>query len=99
MHKTNKEMRDDKEALTLQETQQIALEILHTVAEICEQLELRYYLVYGTLIGAVRHHGFIPWDDDVDIMMPRPDYEQFLKGYRGYNEFYQVQDYCTDHSY
>ena len=79
MHKTNKEMRDDKEALTLQETQQIALEILHTVAEICEKLELRYYLVYGTLIGAVRHHGFIPWDDDVDIMMPRPDHDKLME--------------------
>ena len=79
MHKTNKEMRDDKEALTLQETQQIALEILHTVARICEEQDLRYYLVYGTLIGAVRHHGFIPWDDDVDIMMPRPDHDRLME--------------------
>ena len=73
------EMNAGREALTLQETQQIALEILHTVAGICEKLELRYYLVYGTLIGAVRHYGFIPWDDDVDIMMPRPDHDLLME--------------------
>ena len=65
--------------LTIKETQQISLEILHTVAEICEEQQIRYALIYGTLIGAVRHHGYIPWDDDVDIMMPRPDYERFLE--------------------
>ena len=66
------------EELTINEIQKISLEILHTVAEICEEQSFRYTLMYGTLIGAVRHHGYIPWDDDVDIMMPRPDYEQFL---------------------
>lgn len=64
--------------LTIQETQKISLEILHTIAGICEEQHLRYALIYGTLIGAVRHHGYIPWDDDVDIMMPRPDYEKLL---------------------
>ena len=64
--------------MTMRETQQAALEILHTVAQICEEKNFRYYLVYGTLIGAVRHNGFIPWDDDVDIMMPRPDYDKLL---------------------
>ncbi|WP_420313780.1 LicD family protein [Blautia obeum] len=44
--------------------------MLHTVSEICEAQHLRYSLIYGTLIGVVRHHGYIPWDDDVDIMMP-----------------------------
>lgn len=64
--------------LTMQETQKVSLEILRTVAEICEAQSLRYSLIYGTLIGAIRHHDYIPWDDDVDIMMPRPDYEKFL---------------------
>lgn len=67
-----------KKPLTIRQTQQISLEILHTVAEICEEQNLRYFLIYGTLIGAIRHHGYIPWDDDVDIMMPRPDYDRLL---------------------
>lgn len=67
-----------KDSLTTLQTQKISLEILHTIASICEVNGFRYYLIYGTLIGAVRHHGYIPWDDDVDIMMPRPDYDQLM---------------------
>jgi lipopolysaccharide cholinephosphotransferase len=67
-----------KKQLTMAETQAISLEVLRTVADICEQQGLRYALIYGTLIGAVRHHDYIPWDDDVDIMMPRPDYDKLL---------------------
>lgn len=64
--------------LTIQEIQAVSLEILKAVTDVCEELNLRYALIYGTLIGAVRHHGYIPWDDDVDIMMPRPDYDKLL---------------------
>lgn len=67
-----------KRELTIKQTQEISLEILKIVADICEEQDLRYYLIYGTLIGAVRHKGYIPWDDDVDIMMPRPDYDRLL---------------------
>ena len=68
-----------KKELTINETQTISLEILKIIADICEEQNLRYYLIYGTLIGAIRHKGYIPWDDDVDIMMPRPDYDKLLE--------------------
>ena len=56
----------------------IELDILVKFAEYCDKHNLRYYLYAGTLLGAVRHQGFIPWDDDIDVVMPRPDYERFL---------------------
>ena len=69
--------------LSLQECKDISFDILCDVADFCERNNLRYYLSVGTLLGAIRHHGFIPWDDDIDIMMPRPDYIRFLNEYDG----------------
>ncbi|MBR4016285.1 MAG: LicD family protein [Oscillospiraceae bacterium] len=65
-------------ALTPREVQLGELEVMKALDEICDRLNLRYFLTYGTLLGAVRHQGFIPWDDDVDVMMPRPDYEKLI---------------------
>ena len=72
--------------LQLNETQQIALSILDNVAKVCDQQGIRYYLVFGTLIGAIRHKGFIPWDDDLDIMMPRPDHDKFVDYFLSHKE-------------
>lgn len=63
--------------LETKECRQIQLDILCEIKAVCERHELRYILDYGSLLGAVRHGGFIPWDDDIDVSMPRPDYERF----------------------
>lgn len=55
------------------------LELLTSFTDVCRQLNLRYFVVEGTLLGAVRHSGFIPWDDDIDVGMLREDYDRFLK--------------------
>lgn len=57
----------------------IQIDLMQKVDEICKRYSLRYWVFYGTLLGAARHQGFIPWDDDLDIAMPRRDYERFLR--------------------
>ena len=55
----------------MKELRTVELEMLRSFVQVCESLDLKYYVLYGTLLGAVRHHGFIPWDDDIDIGMMR----------------------------
>ncbi len=62
----------------LKELQQIELDLLVALDTVCKKHGLRYYLDGGTLLGAVCYDGFIPWDDDIDLKMPRPDYEELL---------------------
>lgn len=75
----------------------VELEILQVFDEICKKHNLRYFADYGTLLGAVRHQGFIPWDDDLDISMFRPDYERLkLIIAEEIREPYFFQDTYTD---
>lgn len=71
--------KNDYEDLSLRDAQMIMVDIMKDVHELCEKHGLKYFLDAGTLIGAVRHKGFIPWDDDVDIGMLREDYNKFLE--------------------
>ena len=75
---------ENKKPLSLEEVKKIETEILTEFAAFCESNNLKYYLGYGTLLGAARHKGFIPWDDDVDVLMPRSDYNKFIE-LTGYN--------------
>ena len=75
----------------------IELEIFKQFISVCEKLNLKYYLLGGTLLGAVRHQGFIPWDDDIDVGMPREDYEIFIREAQQYLPVrYFVQTNVTD---
>ncbi len=68
------------------------LEMLKWFHQFCKENGLTYYAIGGTMLGTIRHQGFIPWDDDVDVGMPRPDYERFIRMTQG-----KVYDhYCTE---
>jgi len=85
----------------LEELKSIQLDLLQKAADFCEKNGLRYFLCGGTLIGAIRHKGYIPWDDDIDIAMPRPDYDLFMKTFNQPDNYYQVTnlDICSDYEY
>lgn len=67
------------------EIQRITYSILREFSKFCDENKLNYFLAYGTLLGAVRHKGFIPWDDDIDVWMPREDYMKLLKYLKKYD--------------
>lgn len=74
--------------ITIEESKIIMLNILKSVHKFCVDNNLKYSLYAGTLIGAIRHNGFIPWDDDIDIVMPRKDYQFFIKNFK--TQFYNI---------
>lgn len=73
--------------ITLEEHKKLQLDILLYVSDFCEKHQLRYSLSDGTLLGAIRHKGYIPWDDDIDICMPRPDLERLISIFDGNNRY------------
>ena len=74
----------------------ISLDLFFEFEKVCKKHNLKYYLFYGSLLGAVRHHGFIPWDDDFDVAMPRKDYEELLRLYDEFSFPYFLQSPLSD---
>ena len=87
--------------MNLEETQHESLKVLAEIDRICVQNGFKYWITFGTLIGAVRHKGFIPWDDDIDIAMPRLDYDK-LKNYLLHDydsKDYELHTFLTNEQY
>ena len=84
---------------TLQKIQKEELEILLYFDRFCRDNCLKYSLAYGTLIGAARHKGFIPWDDDIDVFMPRNDFEKLKQKFNSKTDIFFFQCFVTDQNY
>ena len=70
----------------------VLLDMLEEFIRICEKYDLKYCLDGGTMLGAIRHKGFVPWDDDVDVSLPRADFQRFLAEYSKEGGFVSVSD-------
>lgn len=77
----------------------IQLDLLEKVADFCQKNDITYYLAYGTLLGAVRHKGYIPWDDDIDLIMTRPNYDKFITNFNSKDSKYKVNAFELDQSF
>lgn len=92
--------KDYIEITDLEQLKQLLVHLLGEFHKVCEENHLVYNIFGGTMLGAVRHHGMIPWDDDIDVTMPRPDYEKFIRLVRtNYREKFRIfnypdADYC-----
>ncbi len=94
------ELSKSKALEDIRELQVIAMDILKDISKVCREAGLRFYMAEGSLIGAIRHKGFIPWDDDIDLAMPREDYEKFLEiAQEKMGDKYRIQHHTTVEKY
>ena len=82
--------------MTINEVHEIALDIMKEIHECCVSNNIYYSLGYGSLIGAIRHKGFIPWDDDIDVWMTRPNFEKFTRLYKSKHGYRLSSEYDKD---
>lgn len=85
--------------LNLKETQEELLNLLLKFDSFCKEHKINYFLSGGTLLGAIRHQGFIPWDDDIDLMLPRPDYQKLKYHLENSNISLEYQDFDKTEGY
>lgn len=86
----------NQEKIILSRMQEKQLELLHELDRVCKKNQLQYCLSSGTCLGAVRHGGFIPWDDDIDVYMSWSDAEELVKHQKDFQKKFFVQNYKTD---
>lgn len=85
--------------ITIEEAKKIQLEILDYINSFCNKNDIKFFINYGTLLGAVRHKGFIPWDDDIDLSMTRDNYEKFIRLFELDNSKYKLLSLETNDKY
>ena len=89
-----------KQYLSKEELKDSQMNILKFIDRVCKENDISYFVNYGTLLGAIRHKGFIPWDDDIDICLYREDYDRFLNVVKELkDERYKVLDYDSSDWY
>ena len=84
--------------ISLEQRKQMALELLDDLVFVCQKHNIDYYLAYGTLLGAIRHKGFIPWDDDIDVWIPADQYEKLLQSLLKESK-YTVKNHILDNNW
>ena len=92
-------MKTSQQRMNLDEYKQIVIRMLDCIHKVCVENHIHYFVAYGTLIGAVRHDGFIPWDDDVDIWMLGEDYERFVQAFSKNDKGYYILSSETSPNY
>ena len=85
--------------ISIIEKRQLLIDILNEIDEFCQENNITYFLTYGTLLGAIRHNGFIPWDDDLDICLLRDDYEKLLKEFSSESGYIEIINYLNKKNY